>query len=232
MTQNPDGGWGLWVSPGAAEGNPPVHNDLFAATAPGILPSLPERTAALARLGFIPSENAWIWREWPASGPAIPAGSASLVGMIPVRPSVEVRTGPGGTSATVRTVRRESPTPHRGQVPDVELGSLLGPEAEGWPALGLTVHYGGVVDRDGTQFRVFAGRRLVGFTVASADAPGGREYRAVVHTDHEGLPYGSVVPGGLPEDPLRAEYDALRAFHKPGDSEYPAGPYVQADGGQ
>ncbi|GGU11322.1 hypothetical protein GCM10010272_65610 [Streptomyces lateritius] len=38
--------------------------------------------------------------------------------------------------------------------------------------------------------------------------------------------HGRVVPGGLPEDPLRAEYDALRAFHKPGDREYPAGPYI------
>ncbi|MFC8014326.1 hypothetical protein [Streptomyces cinereoruber] len=124
------------------------------------------------------------------------------------------------------TARASGPVRKRGPVAPEDLAELLGPEAAGWPALGVTVHHGGVVDRDGTQFQVFAGRRLIGFTMASPHAPGGREYRAVVYTDREGLPYGSVVRGGLPEDPLRAEYDELRTFHKPGDREYPAGPYT------
>ncbi|MFJ5142773.1 hypothetical protein [Streptomyces sp. NPDC088707] len=221
----------MWVSPGAAESNPTVHNDLFAATAPGIVPSLSARHEALARLDVVPTEDTWTWREWSADGPNIPAGSASLVGSVPVRPTVEVRTGTSGTVRTVRT-RRTPPSHPRGPVLGIDLGTLLGPEAIGWPALGVTVHYGGVVDPDGSQFRVFADHRLIGFTMPSAESPGAREYRAIEYTDHEGLPYGRVVPGGLPEDPLRAEYDALRAVHNPGDPEYPAGPYVSPAAGR
>ncbi|MER7952369.1 hypothetical protein ABTY59_33755 [Streptomyces sp. NPDC096079] len=226
LTQHSDGSWGLWVSPGAAEGAPLVRSDLFAATAPGIVPSLTARQDALAQLGVVPTESTWTWREWNTDGPTIPAGSGSLVGSIPVQPAVQVRPGPRGAPMTVRTERRDQPKHNRGPVLAIDLGTVLGPEAVGWPALGLTVHYGGVIDRDGTQFQVFAGDRLIGFTMASSHAPGGREYRAVVYTDREGLPYGSVVPGGLPEDPLRAKFDALREFYKPGDREYPAGPYV------
>ncbi|MET9676440.1 DUF6303 family protein [Streptomyces sp. NPDC006482] len=226
LTQHSDGSWGLWVSSDDAGSTPAVRNDLLTKTEPGIVPSLADRTAALAELGFVPAENGWTWREWNTDGPTIPAGSGSLVGSIPVQPTVQVRTGRGGTPTTVRTVRRDQPTHNRGPVLPIDLGTVLGPEAAGWPALGVSVHYGGVVDRDGTQFRVFADHRLIGYTMPSADAPGGREYRAVTYTDREGLPYGTVVPGGLPEDPLRAEYDALRAFHQPGDREYPAGPYV------
>ncbi|MFD5372542.1 DUF6303 family protein [Streptomyces sp. NPDC127103] len=234
LSQLPGGRWGLWVSSAPGEGIPPIHTDLSAATDPGILPSLADRTAALARLGFAPAEDTWTWREQDTDSPA---GSPFLVGTIPVRPAVdtrpgaEVHVGPGRRPVVVRTERRDAPKHNRGPVAAEDLAAVLGPEAAGWPALGLTVHHGGVVDLDGSQFRVFAGHRLIGFTTPSPHAPGGREYRPVDYTDREGLSYGAPVEG-LPVDPLRAEYDALRAFHKPGDREYPAGPYVPAGGGR
>ncbi|MFD4320477.1 DUF6303 family protein [Streptomyces sp. NPDC058548] len=231
MSQTPLGAWALWLSPGVTF-PPRMHTDLFTATAAGIVPSPADRTAALARLGFAPTTDSWTWDEWDAASSTNPPGATVLVGSIAVEPSVdtepsvEVRFRPGRPPLTVRTERRDPPAHPHGPVPDGELGAVLGPEAAGWPALGLTVRHSGVADPDGTQFRVFAGHRLIGYTTASAEAPGGREYRAVDYTDREGLTYGKAVPGGLPEDPLRAEYDALRAAYKPGDREYPASPYV------
>lgn len=178
-----------------------TRDDLLPTTAPGIVPSLDERATALGDLGVVPTEEVWRWQEGTASG------NPRLIGLIAVR--------------SVTPVRK------RGPIAPEDLAELLGPEAAGWPALDVTVHHGGMVDPDGSQFRVFAGRRLIGFTMATAR--GGREYRAVFYTDREGLPYGWTVPDGLPEDPLRAEYDALRAMGKPGDPDYPTGPYVPPD---
>ncbi|GAA3044088.1 hypothetical protein GCM10017562_01190 [Streptomyces roseofulvus] len=230
LVQNPDGAWALWVAGvtdarGRSAALPP-RTDLLAATDAGTLPSPADRIAALAELGFAPTADGWTWQEWGTHGPANLDGTAVLLGSIPVQSFVNTTAGAvvrgeaDGILGTVPTERK------RGPVPAGELAPLLGPEAAGWPELGLTVHYGGVIDRTNTQFRVFHKHRLVGFTMASEHAPGGREYRAVIHTDREGLPYGSVVKNGLPADPLQAEYDALRAFYKPGDREYPAGPYV------
>ncbi|WLQ69347.1 hypothetical protein [Streptomyces glycanivorans] len=80
-----------------------------------------------------------------------------------------------------------------------------------------------MIDYDGSQFRVLDGHELVGFTMAQGE---GRQYRAVVHTDREGLPYGEPLPA-LPDDPLRARHEALQGFLPPTDPDYPQGPYVR-----
>lgn len=126
----------------------------------------------------------------------------------------------GGRRTT--TVVRDAPLGEGGPVAPEELAELLGPEAAQWPALGLTVHRGGVIDYDDSQLRVFDGHELVGFTMAQGE---GRQYRAVVHTGREGFPYGEPLPA-LPGDQLRARHEALQGFLRPADPEYPQGPCV------
>ncbi|MFE7045264.1 DUF6303 family protein [Streptomyces atratus] len=220
--ESADGVWRLWVDTALLGSAGSVQHDFPAGPT---APTVAARTQALAALGFAPADPApglvWRWTEVPAFS----GEGSTVVGETLVRPLTEAKPAPAvpvsGLRRT-RTVVRDAPRGKRGPVAPEDLAELLGPEAAHWPALGLTVHHGGVVDRDGSQFRVFDGHELVGFTIAQGE---GREYRAVVHTDREGLPYGEPFPV-LPADPLRARHEALQDFLRPTDPDYPRGPYV------
>ncbi|MET7795804.1 DUF6303 family protein [Streptomyces decoyicus] len=194
LRQKPDGCWQLWVSRGSAE----ALTAELAATGPGVLPAPADRTTALASLGYRPANPAsyasgWGWEETKTG-----TGGLRLVG----RTTVEAL---DGTEASGRL-----PQPgvvHRGPLTAEELGHLLGPEAAEWPALGLTARRGGILRyMADQQVKVFRGGELIGFTEQSTTVPGQRIYNAVVHIDHEGLPYGgSFPPGVIPADPIKAQ---------------------------
>ncbi|MEU0297883.1 DUF6303 family protein [Streptomyces sp. NPDC006175] len=214
------GVWRLWVDTTLLKGAGGVQHDFPAGPT---APTVAARIRALAALGFVPADPTpglvWRWRELPSfSGEGVTVVGETLVRPLPEATGTPAVSGRRRTTAEVRNAPRGG----RGPVAPEELAELLGPEAAQWPALGLTVHRGGVIDYDGSQFRVLDGHELVGFTMAQGE---GRQYRAVVHTDREGLPYGEPLPA-LPDDPLRARHEALQGFLPPADPDYPQGPYV------
>ncbi|KOU65099.1 hypothetical protein ADK90_28070 [Streptomyces sp. XY413] len=82
LRQEPDGTWDLWVKTGA----PHTPSATLPATTPGRLPVPAERTAALARLGYIPAcpqpyASGWGWEEGD-----IFSGGVELVGQVAVQP--------------------------------------------------------------------------------------------------------------------------------------------------
>ncbi|MEU3199239.1 DUF6303 family protein [Streptomyces sp. NPDC006996] len=195
LRQMPGGVWQLWVSRGSAGA---LIKELEA-TAPGVLPSSADRAAVLASLGYRPADSAscasgWEWQEIETRG-----GVLQLVGQAAVVALVGAETSK--SPSRIAVAHRKEP------LTSEELDDLLGPVAAGWPALGLTVWRGGILRyMADQQVKVFHGRELIGFTEQSPTVPDQRIYNAVVHIDHEGLPYGgSFPPGVIPVDPVKAQ---------------------------
>ncbi|MFF3690001.1 DUF6303 family protein [Streptomyces sp. NPDC002187] len=202
LWQKPDGSWQLWVSQGPAG---PLTAEL-AATGPGVLPASADRTTALASLGYRPADPAsyvsgWGWEELETgSGGLRLAGRTAVV-------ALDGAAAPGRPPQPAAVHRREPLTAE-------ELGDLLGPDALGWPTLGLTVRRGGIPRHmTDQQVRVFRGGELIGFTEQSTTIPNQRIYKAVVYIDREGLPYGSDFPPGvIPANPIKAQEEEKARF--------------------
>ncbi|MET9685139.1 DUF6303 family protein [Streptomyces coeruleorubidus] len=200
LWQMPDGSWQLWVYQGSAG---PLTAGL-AATEPSVLPPPADRTAALASLGYRPADpssyaSGWGWEELDTG-----SGGLRLAGRTAVVALDRAALGRPSQPAVA----------HRGPLTAEDLGDLLGPDAAGWPALGLTVQRGGILRHMADQqVRVFHCGELIGFTEQSTTAPDQRIYKAVVYIDHEGLPYGSGFPPGvIPTDPIKAHEEAKARF--------------------
>ncbi|MFD7763537.1 DUF6303 family protein [Streptomyces microflavus] len=202
LRQMPGGSWKLWV-----RGSTGALTTELEATGPGVLPPPADRTAALASLGYRPADPAsyasgWGWQESENR-----VGTLQLVGRTAVVALDGAR--PPGLPSQPAVARREEP------LTSEELGDLLGPEAAGWPGLGLTVWRGGILRHMADQqVKVFRGGELIGFTEQSRAIPEQRIYKAVVHIDHEGLPYGDgFPPGTMPADPVKAQEEKKARFN-------------------
>ncbi|SEF16387.1 hypothetical protein SAMN05428942_7260 [Streptomyces sp. 2112.2] len=100
-----------------------------------------------------------------------------------------------------------------------ELNKLLGPDAAGWPALGLTA------TRDGDRVTVRWNGEIVGYTEPSAEFPGRTIYKAVVTTAADGRPFGVGFPAGMiANDPLWFQHSERRRWLPADHPDYPTAP--------